>query len=266
MTLNLKKQSRNQTRNTIIVEMTSLLNGVKSIISFSKKRKRMDEQDRHDDLIRSMQIGALIAYEYKHSKQIHGSNKKNELPRVRKNFETDICLPLGDIYFRRSYRMKRQSFYMLYYILEDELKKEFVPNIYNNRRHKSNYHICLKIRLSAAIRFYAGGDPYDIMLSHGISHSSVYTSLWGVTDCINRCKKLQFQFPNHQKQQVISEGFKAMSGALFDCVVGAIDGMLVWITKPTKNECKDEKCGEKNSNAAEKISLDSTYKPSVITN
>ena len=43
-----------------------------------------------------------------------------------------------------------------------------------------------------------------------------------------------------------------MSGALFDNVVGAIDGMLIWTVKPSKRECKQEKCGEKNFKCSRK--------------
>ena len=35
-----------------------------------------------------------------------------------------------------------------------------------------------------------------------------------------------------------------MSDVGFDCVVGAIDGMLLWTTKPTRKECRKMKCGE----------------------
>ena len=46
-----------------------------------------------------------------------------------------------------------------------------------------------------------------------------------------------------------------MSGAVFDNVVGAIDGMLVWIRKPSKAECLREKCEKKTLNTTGRISL-----------
>ena len=51
------------------------------------------------------------------------------------------------------------------------------------------------MRLSIAIRFFVGGDPLDILQTHGVSLKSVYTSLWGVIDCVNKCDKLEFHFP-----------------------------------------------------------------------
>ena len=78
-----------------------------------------------------------------------------------------------------------------------------------------------------AIRFFAGGSPIDIMLNHGVGFCTVFSSIWGVVDCVNSCDVLKFDFPNHEEQQTISDGFKQMSGASFSNVVGAIDGILI---------------------------------------
>ena len=45
-------------------------------------------------------------------------NKKEELPRERKDLERDIFLPLGKYMFRRAYRMKKASFYKLHSLLK----------------------------------------------------------------------------------------------------------------------------------------------------
>jgi hypothetical protein len=46
----------------------------------------------------------------------------------------------------------------------------------------------------------------------------------------------------------MSRGFKAISGAVFDRVIGAIDGILmIWTHKPSKKECVETVCcGEKS--------------------
>jgi hypothetical protein len=41
-----------------------------------------------------------------------------------------------------------------------------------------------------ALRFFSGGCPYDIMITHGVSLASVYDSVWGVVDAINMNKEL----------------------------------------------------------------------------
>ena len=35
-----------------------------------------------------------------------------------------------------------------------------------------------------------------------------------------------------------------MSGVLFNCLIGAIDGMMVWTMNTPKKNCKKKKCGE----------------------
>ena len=43
---------------------------------------------------------------------------------------------------------------------------------------------------------------------------------------------------------VLSLGYKEKSGALFPCVIGAIDGILIWILKPSRKECDVAGCQE----------------------
>ena len=223
--------------------MSSLLELTRRIVLFNKRRKIIDLEDQRQAILKAEILQTTYSNE-----RVWGGDKSTELPRVRKDFEDDIAMPLGPTYFRRAYRMQKESFYKLYHILKPEMVKHFLKGSNSRKRKRGNsvYHIDLRIRLSAAIRYFAGGDPYDIMVSHGISHSSVYTSIWGVVNCVNQCKRLEFQFPDYEEQREISRGFMKMSGALFDNVIGAIDGMLIWTVKPSKRECKQEKCGEKN--------------------
>ena len=73
---------------------------------------------------------------------------------------------------------------------------------------------------------------------------SVFTSVWGVVQAVNNSKDLEFHFPTHNQQREIAAGFKKKSGADFDCVIGAIDGILIWILKPSRKMCTLLKCGE----------------------
>jgi hypothetical protein len=52
--------------------------------------------------------------------------------------------------------------------------------------------ISLPLRLSAALRYFAGGDPYNIMVLHGMLHTEVYNSICIMVDAINRCQELVF--------------------------------------------------------------------------
>ena len=82
------------------------------------------------------------------------------------------------------------------------------------------------------------------MLTHGVSCRSVFISVWGVINCVNNNPKLAFNFPTFEQQKEIASGYQKMSGANFDNVIGAIDGILIWILKPTLTECLKAKCGE----------------------
>ena len=79
-----------------------------------------------------------------------------------------------------------------------------------------------------------------------MSRSSVYDSVWGVVDCINACKELEFQFPSKSEQLDICEGYKNRSSINLHNIIGAIDGMLVWIKKPSLNVTDAVKCGQVN--------------------
>ena len=44
----------------------------------------------------------------------------------------------------------------------------------------------------------------------------------------------------------IAQGFEQKSGAGFDKIIMALDGMLIWTTQPTKRECRQLKIGERS--------------------
>mmetsp|Transcript_1390 Transcript_1390/g.2000 ORF Transcript_1390/g.2000 Transcript_1390/m.2000 type:complete len:227 (-) Transcript_1390:113-793(-) len=142
--------------------------------------------------------------------------------------------------------MNKLTFMLLHSLLKHEISVKFKPKVIKGQIKDSPYYIPSILRLSAAVRYFADGDSLDIMLTHGISHSSIFVNVWGIVDIINTSKEFDFHFPNHLEQGLFLDGFKKMSGANFDMIVGCIDGLLIWIKKPSKKECKDEKCGEKN--------------------
>ena len=100
------------------------------------------------------------------------------------------------------------------------------------------------IRLSAAIRYFAGGSVYDIACMHGISVRQVYTSAWRVVDTVNKTFKITFP-KTKSKQEYIATGFKLKSKAGFDGCVGCVDGMLLWTDRPTEKEAEKAGIGSK---------------------
>jgi hypothetical protein len=85
----------------------------------------------------------------------------------------------------------------------------------------------------------------DIALVHGVSHSEVFDSLWKVVDAINQHPELAIKFPtSHHEQFELANQFRRKSTASFQHCMGPIDGLLISIHKPTKEDVKLTKCGE----------------------
>ena len=88
------------------------------------KNNTLDVVDNHDTILRSMKLGCMMAYTHESKQRVWGGDKCFETQRDRKDFENDIARPLGADYFRRAYRMKKESFYKLFSILQSNLKRQ----------------------------------------------------------------------------------------------------------------------------------------------
>ena len=120
--------------------------------------------------------------------------------------------------------MNEFSFYRLLDILAPHMSSPHKDRF----RHTKNPDIETDLKLSIALQYFAGGDPYDIMISHGVSHSIIIECIWEVVDAVNQTSRLAIQFPNSYKtQKKMAEEFQAKSQSNFNSCVGCIDGMLV---------------------------------------
>ena len=157
-----------------------------------------------------------------------------------------IYKELGPKMFRRSYRMSYCNFNVLFSKIETKLNQIMRRNDPEKKRdHAVNGIIPLQSRLGCALRFWAGGDPYDLTLVFGMSYCEIFRSVDFVLDAINETESLQIKFPtDHEKQKSIAREFQAKSDVAFDNCVGCVDGMLVWIHMPSKKECDDIKVGQ----------------------
>ena len=154
----------------------------------------------------------------------------------------DIYDQLGDVYFRRAYRMKFRTFQRLAEILHP-----YIIAASGKKQDSSNYlpngRISTDVRLACAIRWFAGGSVYDIMTTYGISHTDAINSCWYVVDAVNSHPSFKIAYPEeHDKQHSIAEAFRQVSGANFACCAGAIDGILIWIHKPSEKDCARSGC------------------------
>jgi hypothetical protein len=226
---------------------------LKKARSQQRRKAEEEQEDAARDISYTTLITILICVVYHKLISLKRIKSKTEYHRVRKDLELDIFSTLNGNLFRSAYRMEKHTFYHLHGILEDDLEKEFFPKQGGTRCMNENpYLIKTKIRLSIALRYFAGASAIDLVTTHGVSYTSVFRSVWGVVDVVNNHPHLRIEFPDHTQQKSIAQGFKQMSGAQFDSVIGAIDGILIWVSKPTKAECRELKCGEKSFFCARK--------------
>lgn len=172
---------------------------------------------------------------------------KSARPRQRRRVD-EIYKILGPTYFRRAYRMTYKSFCSLHDKLEAGINHALARR--NSTEGKKppipNGPISTRVRLACALRYFAGGSPYDIMVKYGISHTEIFRSVWCVVDAINRVEEFFIVYPDeHEKQRRIAAGFQAVSQAGFDNCAGAIDGILIWIHKPSHHESLQCDVGQK---------------------
>jgi DDE superfamily endonuclease len=208
-----------------------------------------------------------------HGHRVRRLVPRDERVRVRRTVE-DIYNCLGPTYFRRAYRMTYESFLVLHSKLHvgiihaekmarGDRDEDFVrrnnPDAATRAEKKGNYHpkantsrqsfsqykpppthngkVSTKVRLACALRYFAGGSPYDLMGKYGVSHTVVLNSVSFVVEAINQLKEFHINYPEDaESQKRIAAGFKVASAVGFDSCAGAIDGILIWIQKPWNDD------------------------------
>ena len=186
-------------------------------------------------------IAAVTAYlDYRTKKKKH-----HKPPGVRTGIKNckrqrrsvnQIFNEIGRKQFRRAYRMSIESFFQLFKKIKCSLYRaiKFDPSHWyapNGRIHPS-------VRLACALRSFAGAEPIDIACTYGISKTEVHHSVTYVIKAINSCSSMRINFPkDHEEQAKIARGFKEISKANLGNCCGAIDGLLIWIEKPTEAQC-----------------------------
>lgn len=182
-----------------------------------------------------------IGLEPDNNKRKHDQKSHNKRKR---RLASSIFEEAGPCYVRRAYRMHEPSFWKLLKMPQPHMTT--TPENEAKKRGAKNGFISPASRLSTSLRHFAGGRADDVALVHGISHSSVFESVWEIVDAVNACPQLEISFPrDHIEQRQIAAGFMAKSKANFDNVVGAIDGMLIWIEKPHLTDCENATVGPK---------------------
>ena len=133
--------------------------------------------------------------------------------------------------------MSYNSFIKLANMIQPKMQKR------NPYMSKLNGAITNKVRLGCSLRYFAGGSSYNIASMFGNSVSIIYKSVWEVAGTLKNTLDLDIScLLSFQKQKNIANGFKKKLSAMIDCCNGAIDGILIWIHKPTDKFCKEANC------------------------
>ena len=144
---------------------------------------------------------------------------------------------LGDTFFRRAYRMSFITFKVLYSKIKQALRA--VMLFPKSTTNAPNGRIQLSSRLAMAIRFFAGGDAYDIHALYSVSYCEVFRSVDFVVDAVNSTPTFDISFPtNHDEQRKLAQEFESVSeGGIKGCC-GCLDGLLIWTHQPQKKDCE----------------------------
>ena len=133
--------------------------------------------------------------------------------------------------------MSKISFSWLYDILEPHLNSTCVTR--SAPGSVPNGPITMISCLAMALRYCAGGDPADIADHHGVNVVEVTRSVWDVINAIHAAPQLNITFPKtHEEQELVANGFVSKSDLDINTCAGAIDGILIWIHKPSKRDVK----------------------------
>jgi hypothetical protein len=88
------------------------------------------------------------------------------------------------------------------------------------------------------------------MAKYGISHALLYESIWAVVEAVNSCDEFSIEYPASETAQLkIAHEFENDSEVKFNNCGGAIDGILIWILKPSEEDANDAGCGRRNFNS-----------------
>jgi len=177
------------------------------------------------DIIINVVCAALFSYNKKHK-----CRRKPRIIRKKVNLDEHFDLLVQENEFQSYYRMTRSSF--------DKLFNLFAPVYISQRNHQINVAIdrkSLQNKLQLTISWLAGGHFQALRAHGGLSRSSFYQSVDQVMEAIIGITDLRISFPSTNEEALkVVEGFRDKStNGLFDGCVGAIDGWLCPILRPT---------------------------------
>ena len=104
----------------------------------------------------------------------------------------------------------------------------------------------MSVQLALALCYFAWGAPANLMCKYGVLHASVFVSFWVVVEASKNVEKFDIEYPSsHEHQLGIAYALQQKSKLGFHNCVGAIDGILIWMHKPSEKEAKLSKVNQK---------------------
>jgi hypothetical protein len=82
-----------------------------------------------------------------------------------------------------------------------------------------------------------------------------------VVETVNQLPEFHIEYPpSFLKEKKIVKGFEEKSEVSFSNCVGCVDGLLIWMHKPSEKDAKKAGVGRNNSCVAKRVSLVSTVR------
>ena len=192
------------------------------------------------------------------------SNRNSEAAKKRRKKKripwSDVSSRISDVQFRLMFRMSRECFGILCQKItcavgERRFKSEiYIDTFFRGKNRMFDAHertsggyISGQTKVAVTLRLLAGGDSYDLGLIFDITSKSCERIMYEVLDhWIIRTSIGKIDMKDYlndiSEMKFVSNGFSKRSNGLLTGAIGAIDGWLVRIGKPSMH-----KDGQKNA-------------------
>ena len=174
----------------------------------------------------------------------------------------EVCNCLSLSYFCCAHQRTYDAFWVLHYKLQDGICADLnairrpSQNVTASRGQQGsggwgwigdryvpppvlNGVISSIVLLTCAIQYFVSGLAYNLMCKYSISYFEVMRSVWSVLEAVKSLPEFHISYPaDHARQQMIATEFWPASSINFDNSFGTIDGLLVWISKPSVKDAE----------------------------
>lgn len=152
--------------------------------------------------------------------------------RDRRPWETYIQPMLQDDSFKGRFRMGFDDFNTLVRLLRPALERNKEMGCLRNGTVPVEFQVAL------TLRWLAGASMYEGMDGHVLARSTAYQVAHRVIRAVNACNALDCKWPYSDEQVVkAARAFKERSShGVIDKCVGALDGLFIRVTRPTRRE------------------------------